>query len=135
LIHPGKIRIIIDNSPVTHLRIQLMFWFLIGLEVFISILLVVAVLMQASKGGGLAGTFGGGNVGMMFGVRRTADFLIKATQVLAVAFGVLALLINIAFLPRATTEESVIQGQGGTQQTAPLLPPPQSPLPSQPGGN
>ena len=110
-----------------------MFWFLIIVEIIVSILLVVAILMQSSKGGGLAGTFGGGQVGMMFGVRRTSDFLTRATQVLAVIFGVLALLINIAFLPRGgSSGESVIQGQGATQQqsSAPQLPPPQTPAPT-----
>jgi preprotein translocase subunit SecG len=99
--------------------------------------MVIAVLMQSSKGGGLAGTFGGGQVGMMFGVRRTADFLIRATQVLAIIFGVLALIINIAFLPRVGTAESVIQGQGPTQQQtpAPLLPPQQPPTQTPGGGN
>ena len=103
-----------------------MFWFLIILEIIVSVLLIVVILMQSSKGGGLAGTFGGGQVGMMFGVRRTADFLTRATQVLAIIFGVLALLINMAFLPRGgPSGESVIQGQGSSQQqsTAPQLPP------------
>jgi preprotein translocase subunit SecG len=113
-----------------------MFWFLMTIEVIASILLMIVVLMQSSKGGGLAGTFGGGQVGMMFGVRRTSDFLTRATQVLAVVFGVLALLINIFFLPRITgSAESVIQGQGSQQETnAPPLPPTQSPLPAPTGG-
>lgn len=114
-----------------------MFWFLIIVEIIVSILLVVAILMQSSKGGGLAGTFGGGQVGMMFGVRRTTDFLARSTQVLAVIFGALALLINIAFLPRGgRSGDSIIQGQGSTQQqsSVPQLPPPQTPAPVSPGG-
>ena len=114
-----------------------MFWFLIVVEIVVSILLIVAILMQSSKGGGLAGTFGGGQVGMMFGVRRTADFLTRSTQVLAIIFGVLALLINLAFLPRGgSSGESVIQGEGGPQQqsSAPQLPPPQAPVPAPTGG-
>ncbi|MBP1649638.1 MAG: preprotein translocase subunit SecG, partial [Bacteroidetes bacterium] len=59
-----------------------MFSFLMAIEVLVSILLVLVVLMQSSKGGGLAGTFGGGQMGMVFGVRRTADFLTRATQIL-----------------------------------------------------
>jgi preprotein translocase subunit SecG len=110
-----------------------MFGFLMALEVVVSILLIIVVLMQASKGGGLAGTFGGGNVGMMFGVRRTADFLIKATQWLAVIFGALALIINIFFLPRAGVDaESVLQRSAAQQQSVPApnvpqLPPAQAP--------
>lgn len=111
-----------------------MFGFLIGVEVVIAILMIIAILMQSSKGGGLAGTFGGGNVGMMFGVRRTSDFLIKATQVLALLFGVLALIINIVFLPRSGSGdvESVLQRNAATQQTAPAPSVPQLPPSSQP---
>jgi preprotein translocase subunit SecG len=103
-----------------------MFTFLLVFELLVSMLLILVVLMQSSKGGGLAGTFGGGSVGMVFGVRRTADFLVRATQVLATTFLVLALVINIFFLPRMSAGgESVLQ-QGATQQrsvTAPSLPP------------
>jgi preprotein translocase subunit SecG len=59
---------------------------------------------------------------MMFGVRRTADFLIKSTQILAGAFIVLALVINIFFLPRVTgSVESVIQS-GSTAAPTPTVP-------------
>ena len=107
-----------------------MFGFLIGVEVLVSILLIVVILMQSSKGGGLAGTFGGGNVGMVFGVRRTADFLIRATQVLAGAFILLSLVINIFFLPSRTTGpvESVLQREGAQRSVStPQLPPVEQP--------
>ena len=77
----------------------------------VSFLLIIAVLMQASKGGGLAGVMAGGQVGTMFGVRRTADFLSNATAILAGAFIVLCILINLLFLPsQISTTESAIQG-------------------------
>ncbi len=116
-----------------------MFGFLIGVEVIVSLLLIIVVLMQSSKGGGLAGTFGGGSVGMVFGVRRTADFLTKATQILAGTLIVLALVINIFFLPRAgsVSSESVLQGRGTGQPSAPTpqLPPTQTPTEVPRGGN
>ncbi|MCX6136853.1 MAG: preprotein translocase subunit SecG [Ignavibacteriales bacterium] len=88
-----------------------MYTFLVALEIFVSILLVVVVLMQNSKGGGLAGSFGGGNIGTVFGVRRTADFLTRATTILATTFLVLTLVINIFFLPGKgkSAKESIIQ--------------------------
>ena len=107
-----------------------MFSVMMALEILICLLLIVVILMQSSKGGGLAGTFGGGNVGMVFGVRRTADFLTRATQVLAGAFIVLSMLINIFFLPSHGTEatESVLQ-KGAAQRgsTTPQLPPTEAP--------
>jgi len=108
-----------------------MFGFLMGVQIVISVLLIVVVLMQASKGGGLAGTFGGGNMGTVFGVRRTSDFLVRATQILAGVFIVLSLVINIFFLPRTQQAESIIQGKAPAQQqqipTTPQLPPTQAP--------
>ena len=107
-----------------------MFSVLMTFEILICLLLVVVILMQSSKGGGLAGTFGGGNVGMVFGVRRTADFLTRATQILAGAFILLSMLINIFFLPTKGTDatESVLQ-KGAVQQgsTTPQLPPTEAP--------
>ncbi len=109
-----------------------MFTFLIVIEVIVSILLILVILMQSSKGGGLAGTFGGGNVGMVFGVRRTADFLIRATQILAGLFLVLALVINIFFLPRSQSAESILQHSGQPRNNVTRELPPTQP-PQQPG--
>ena len=49
--------------------------------VILSIVLTFVVLIQNSKGGGLAANFASGN--QAFGVRQTADFLEKATWTLA----------------------------------------------------
>ena len=87
-----------------------MYTFFMVVEILVSVLLVIAVLMQSSKGGGLAGSFGGANIGTVFGVRRTSDFLTKTTTVLATLFIVLAMFINLALLPRADqSQQSVIQ--------------------------
>lgn len=55
--------------------------------VIASIFLTLVVLVQNSKGGGLAANFASGN--QTFGVRQTADFLEKATWALAIAIIVL----------------------------------------------
>ncbi len=103
------------------------------LSTIIAIVLIIVVLMQSSKGGGLAGTFGGSNVGAMFGTRRTADFLNKASWWLGGSLAILALAINLFFLPGQSTaeqRESIIQ-QSGRQNipTTPTLP--QQNLPQQ----
>ena len=112
-----------------------MYTLLVLLATIIAILLVVMVLLQASKGGGLAGTFGGAGMGTMFGSRRTADFLSKGTWWLAGALAVIALVVNLFFLPGQTTAEqrSVIQESGRTNvPTSPTLPT-QNPTQTPPG--
>lgn len=106
-----------------------MFGILVAIEIIISVILIIVVLMQASKGGGLAGSFGGGQMGTVFGVRRTADFLSRATTILATIFIALSIIINLFFLPgKTTTTESIIQ-RGGAPTAVPRPVPPQ---PSQP---
>jgi len=105
-----------------------MYTFFLMVEIVVSILLTIVVLMQASKGGGLAGSFGGSNIGTVFGVRRTSDFLSKTTSILATVFMVLALFINLAVLPKGErATPSVIQSQapasGALPPAQPIIPP------------
>ncbi|MEK7263383.1 MAG: preprotein translocase subunit SecG, partial [Bacteroidota bacterium] len=79
-----------------------MFTLLLIIEFIVSFLLTIVILMQASKGGGLAGVMGGSQAGTMFGVRRTADFLSKSTTILASVFIGLCIVINLFFLPGKT---------------------------------
>ncbi len=66
-----------------------MFPIILILIILTSILLVLIVLVQNSKGGGLASNFSSSNQYM--GVRKTTDFLEKATWTLAIALVVLTL--------------------------------------------
>lgn len=59
------------------------------LIVIASVILTLVVLVQNSKGGGLAANFAAGN--QTFGVRQTADFLEKATWTLAIVIIVLCI--------------------------------------------
>lgn len=84
---------------------------LITVLIFIvCILLILIVLVQNSKGGGLASNFQSSN--QVMGVRKTTDFLEKATWVLAVSLVVLAVL-GSAFIPRqqVTEQQSRVQDQ------------------------
>jgi preprotein translocase subunit SecG len=103
-----------------------MYSILMMVSVFIAIVLIITVLLQSSKGGGLAGSFGGtGTFGTVFGTRRTADFLSKTTWWLGGSLIVMALVINLFFLkPAANSQKSAIQD--ATQQV-----PPTSSLPVQ----
>lgn len=58
--------------------------------IIVCVLLILIVLVQNSKGGGLASSFSSSN--QVMGVRKTADFLEKATWTLAVALLSLSLI-------------------------------------------
>jgi preprotein translocase subunit SecG len=110
-----------------------MFIVLMILTIIVGTLMAIVILMQSSKGQGLSGAFGGasGGVGTMLGVRRASDVLAKATWVLAGVFVFLIFLINLAFLPTATTEESIIQRSAAEQ---PISPVERQQMQQQPGG-
>ena len=74
-----------------------MYTLIIVLTVLISILLIIVVLVQKSKGGGLSSSFAGSN--QIMGVRRTNDFIDKATWTLAAIIGVLSIL-SVFVMPR-----------------------------------
>jgi preprotein translocase subunit SecG len=99
--------------------------------VFIALLLILAVLLQSSKGGGLAGSLGGGQMSSTFGARRTADFLSKITWWLGGALIVLSVVFNLFFLPGQSTasqRESIIQSSKQNQiPSQPSLPVQQTP--------
>jgi preprotein translocase subunit SecG len=113
-----------------------MYSLLIIISSIASVLLIIVVLLQSSKGSGLAGTFGGaggGSMGAMFGTRRTADFLSRATWWLAGIVAVLAVVINLFFLPGQTTVEqrSIIQQSGRTNIPETPIVPQQNQLPNE----
>jgi preprotein translocase subunit SecG len=80
------------------------------IQLIVAISLVIAVLLQSGRGGGLAGALGGtGGAGSVFGGRGAGDFLVKVTTGLAIAFVVLTVLINvISTKPSSQRPESVI---------------------------
>ena len=85
-----------------------------GIYIFISIIVIIAcvlqvlvVLVQNSKGGGLAANFT--SAGQSMGIRKTADFLEKATWTLAGTILILCV-VATATIPRgSTTERSRIE--------------------------
>ncbi len=87
-----------------------MYALITGLILIVCILLVLIVLVQNSKGGGLASNFQ--SSGQVMGVRKTADFLEKATWVLAASLLVLSVL-GSAFIQRgvADANQSKVQQQ------------------------
>ena len=80
-----------------------------------SVLLVLVVLIQNSKGVGLAANFAAGN--QTFGVRQTADYLEKATWTLAIVVLMLSLAGTVAAPRDKVTAKSTVQQQMQNVQT------------------
>ena len=66
----------------------------IALIVFVCFLLVLVIMVQNPKGGGLSSSFGGGTQ-QMGGVQKTSDFLDRSTWILATLLLSLILVSNI----------------------------------------
>jgi preprotein translocase subunit SecG len=71
-------------------------------------LLIIVVLIQNPKGGGLSQSFGGVS-SQFFGVRQTTDFIEKSTWGLIIAIGALCLITSL-FKPQ-------LENVKGTPQT------------------
>ena len=85
-----------------------MYYLLIGLIIIAALLLCVVVMIQNSKGGGLASSFASSN--QIMGVRKTTDFIEKATWSLA-GFMVVISVACAYVLPSAGSDSSVIMEQ------------------------
>lgn len=95
-----------------------MYIFLCILIVIACVFLICAVLIQKSKGGGLASDYSSGNQYM--GYRKTTDFIEKTTWTLAIAICVLS--IASAFIVK-TPITSSIRPATPAQTTAPAAAP------------
>lgn len=92
-----------------------MYTLIIVLVILASILMCGIVLIQESKGGGLASGFSSSN--QIMGVRKTTDFLEKATWGLAIIMVVLSV-VSLAFVTRTTAEEQPLTAPITTQTDA-----------------
>ena len=100
--------------------------FITFIHLLVCILLTIVILMQSSKGGGLAGSFGGqGSMGAVFGGRGAGSFLSKMTIVLAAIFmlGSLAQgLIKHEAGQRKSLIQQEVQKEGEVGSAADILP-------------
>ena len=100
-----------------------MYIVLVSLAVIIGILLILIVVIQKSKGSGLASGFAESN--QLMGVRKTTDFLEKATWSLA---GILVVLCiaTAAFSGKESHENEATSIKNKIEETA--APAPMAPI-------
>ncbi len=92
-----------------------MYPLLVILMLLASLLMCFIVLIQNSKGGGLASGFSSSN--QIMGVRKTTDFLEKTTWTLAAVMVVLSI-ATAYVLPSATVREGDVIMEQAQQQEA-----------------
>jgi preprotein translocase subunit SecG len=106
-----------------------MYILFISLAIFSSVLLVLVVLAQNSKGGGLSSQFGGSGASNLIGVKKTGDLLEHITWGLAIAVMVFALATNFS-TPNGASQDEILerareqQGQGIDLKKTETPPPP-----------
>lgn len=96
-----------------------MYTFLLVLLIINCIVLAIAIMLQAGKGGGLAASFGGASTTMDFlGARQTGSLLTKVSWWGGGIFITLSLILAL-MSTRSTVPRSVLDQQFGAPQTAP----------------
>jgi preprotein translocase subunit SecG len=79
--------------------------------VIVSVFLILIILIQKGRGGGLASAFGGGGGNTAFG-SKTGDVLTWATSIIFGIFLLLAITLNL--MTRSGSSRVTAAGGGGT---------------------
>ena len=98
-----------------------MYVLLISLAIVSAILLVLVVLAQNSKGGGLSGQFGGSAASNLIGVKKTGDVLERMTWGFAIAIIIFSLATNFTTPNTAASTDELLE-KANEQQAAPIAP-------------
>lgn len=86
----------------------------------VCFLLIIAIMVQNPKGGGLSSSFGGG--GQIGGVQKTTDFLDKSTWYLAGTLVVLIFLSTLSFPKGGVNSSKIIDESTIVAPTVPAMP-------------
>ena len=102
--------------------------FLIAITI-VCFLLILTIMVQNPKGGGLSSTLGGSQ--MLGGVQKTTDFLDKSTWTLATILIALILLSSLSFTGTLSdTDSKIIDNAPTTAPVAPVQNTPALPTPA-----
>lgn len=107
--------------------------------VIVCIALILLVLIQKGRGGGLSGAFGGLGAGGLFGT-KTGDFLTWVTIAITALFLSLAIIMGLFYKPTVTEPETApalggpparpVQPAENVDQSRALPPAGQTPMPA-----
>ena len=88
-----------------------MYGLLLAFHILVCFALVLVILLQSGKGGGLAGGAFGGTAQTVFGGRGATDFLTRATMVLAGCFFLSSIALAMLTTGNRTAPRSLLQEQ------------------------
>jgi preprotein translocase subunit SecG len=81
---------------------------LLVVQIASAVVMVGLILVQHGKGADMGAAFGGGSSGSLFGASGSANFLSRATAVLAAVFFIATLLMALLSNVRPTGSDSVL---------------------------
>ncbi len=99
-----------------------MYVLVIGLIIFFAVLLVLIILAQNSKGGGLTSQFGGSGASNIIGVKKTGDLLEKLTWGFIIAIIVLSLSTNFIVPTSSGSTNEIFDKASEQAAPAPAVP-------------
>ena len=95
---------------------------ILSLILVACVLLILVILAQNSKGGGLSSQFGGSGASNMIGVKKTGDLLERLTWGFIIAIFVLSISTNlITFENSSSTDQFIDRAQEQQGGAAPAL--------------
>ena len=99
----------------------ILYWIFLPLFLFVCFIMILLVLIQKGRGGGLSSAFGGSGGNTAFGA-KTGDVLTWATSVVFALFVVLAVILSLVCDKLSTHNATAPQAQ-------------QAPMPGSPQGS
>ena len=101
----------------------MLFGIFIVIFVIVCLFLILLVLIQSDKGGGISGAIGGGLAGAntLLGTQDTANLLTRGTTIFAISYMVLCILISLGLSRTAGNQQSAseLKKRAETQSFAP----------------
>ncbi|HEY1922199.1 MAG TPA: preprotein translocase subunit SecG [Tepidisphaeraceae bacterium] len=98
-----------------------LYWIIMPLFLFISFIMILLVLIQKGRGGGLSGAFGGSGGNTAFGA-KTGDVLTWATSIVFALFVAMAVVLNLVCnrLPNNLTPSAQQTQQAPVSPSSPV---------------
>ena len=106
-----------------------MFTIILALHIIVAIVMIGLILIQHVKGADAGASFGAGSSGTVFGAAGSANFLTRATAVLAVTFFITSLTLAVHARKQAESQNRLDPIESVSTPSTEQLPTP-SPAPA-----